>query len=240
MSEFTAGSESPAGSEPAAGSDSIRVSGVEPALILATRNAHKLGELREILGPELPELDLETLVSVTDVAGATGVVLPEPVEDEVTFEGNALIKARQIAREYGVPGLADDSGLAVDVLGGAPGVFSARWSGRHGDDRANLELLLAQLADVKPEHRGAAFVCAAALVMPDGREFTTVGRMAGTLRYEPTGTNGFGYDPIFQPAGYDVTSAELEPDAKNAISHRGDAFRQMAPIIRREVLGAPA
>lgn len=198
---------------------------VQPRLVLATRNAHKLDELREILAPLIPDLDPSAIVS------AAQFDLPEPVEDAVTFAGNALIKARQIAADTGIPAVADDSGLCVDVLGGAPGIFSARWSGKHGDDRANLELLLAQLADVGPAHRGAYFACAAAFVMPDGREWTLEGRMDGTLRYEPVGENGFGYDPIFQPEGYDVTSAQLSAEEKNAISHRGKAFEAIAPVI---------
>lgn len=198
---------------------------VRPRLVLATRNSHKLQELREILAPLMPGVDLNSIVSAAEFD------LPEPVEDAVTFAGNALIKARQIAQETGIPAVADDSGLCVDVLGGAPGIFSARWSGKHGDDRANLELLLAQLADVGEANRGAHFACAAALVLPDGREWTLEGRMDGTLRFEPVGENGFGYDPIFQPEGYDVTSAQLSAEEKNAISHRGKAFEAIAPVI---------
>lgn len=199
-------------------------------LVLATRNPHKVGELRDILTPLIDGLMPEMIISAADFD------LPEPVEDEVTFIGNALIKARQIARELGVPAVADDSGLRVDVLGGAPGIFSARWSGVHGNDRGNLDLLLGQLADVKPEYRGAQFVCAAAVVHPDGREWTTEGQLQGTLRYERSGEKGFGYDPIFQPHGYDVTNAELAPEEKNSISHRGKAFRAIAPVIA-EILG---
>ena len=147
-------------------------------LVLATRNAHKVEELRAILSTLLPELPAEAVI------GAAGLDVPEPVEDGVTFEQNALIKARALARATGLPAVADDSGLAVDVLGGAPGIFSARWSGRHGDDRANLELLLAQLADVPAEHRGARFVCAAALVSPDGSEVVEIGE-AGALFATP-------------------------------------------------------
>jgi XTP/dITP diphosphohydrolase len=130
--------------------------------------------------------------------------------------------------------VADDSGLAVDVLGGAPGFLSARWSGRHGDDRANLELLLAQLGDVEtPEHRGAAFVCAAALAVPDGEDLVRFGRMPGTLAFEPRGENGFGYDPILVPTGETRTCAELEPAEKNAMSHRGQAMRALLPELTR-------
>ncbi|WP_029289551.1 RdgB/HAM1 family non-canonical purine NTP pyrophosphatase [Cellulomonas sp. HZM] len=194
-------------------------------LVLATHNAHKVGELRAILAPVLPDLDLSTVVGSREVGG------PEPVEDGLTFEANALIKARALAAHTGLPAVADDSGLAVDVLGGAPGIFSARWSGSHGDDAANLALLLAQLADIAPEHRGARFVCAAAIVTPDGREHVERGELVGTLTLEPRGTGGFGYDPALQPLGERRTCAELTPDEKNAISHRGQAFRALAPVI---------
>ena len=129
-----------------------------------------------------------------------------------------------------------DSGLCVDVLGGAPGIFSARWAGRHGDDKANLDLLLAQLSDIAEEHRGAHFACAAALALPDGRERVVEGRLRGVLRHAPAGTNGFGYDPILQPDGETRTCAELSPEEKNAISHRGKAFRALVPVVR-ELLG---
>ncbi|MEW6860107.1 RdgB/HAM1 family non-canonical purine NTP pyrophosphatase [Trueperella pyogenes] len=191
-------------------------------IILATRNAHKVEEVRNILAPLLPSVP-----SISPVPAR----LPEPVEDGATFAENAIIKANQVARELGVPAIADDSGLCVDILGGAPGIFSARWSGRHGDDAANLDLLLAQLADVKPAQRGARFVCAAALALPDGTVVVEEGHMAGQLRYERAGEGGFGYDPIFQPEGYDVTNAQLSPADKNAISHRGKAFAALAPHI---------
>ncbi|AZR00652.1 RdgB/HAM1 family non-canonical purine NTP pyrophosphatase [Trueperella pyogenes] len=191
-------------------------------IILATRNAHKVEEVRNILAPLLPSVP-----SISPVPAQ----LPEPVEDGATFAENAIIKANQVVRELGVPAIADDSGLCVDILGGAPGIFSARWSGRHGDDAANLDLLLAQLADVKPAQRGARFVCAAALALPDGTVVVEEGHMAGQLRYERAGEGGFGYDPIFQPEGYDVTNAQLSPADKNAISHRGKAFAALAPHI---------
>lgn len=191
-------------------------------IILATRNAHKVEEVRNILAPLLPSVP-----SISPVPAQ----LPEPVEDGATFAENAIIKANQVARELGVPAIADDSGLCVDILGGAPGIFSARWSGTHGDDAANLDLLLAQLADVKPVQRGARFVCAAALALPDGTVVVEEGHMAGQLRYERAGEGGFGYDPIFQPEGYDVTNAQLSPADKNAISHRGKAFAALAPHI---------
>lgn len=194
-------------------------------LVLATHNAHKVRELREILVPALPGLDAASIVGAGDV-GAT-----EPVEDGLTFAENALIKARAIAAFTGLPAVADDSGLAVDVLGGAPGIFSARWSGRHGDDAANLELLLAQLADIAPEHRTARFMCAAALVTPDGREEVRTGSLDGVLATEPRGAHGFGYDPVLVPLGETRTCAELTPAEKNAISHRGKAFRALAPLV---------
>ncbi len=155
----------------------------------------------------------------------------------MTFAENALIKARALVAATGLPAVADDSGLAVDVLGGAPGIFSARWAGRHGDDVANLELLLAQLGDVPAGHRAAGFVCAAALVTPDGTEVVRTGEMRGTLLTAPRGENGFGYDPILQPdeqpgaPGTPRSAAELSPAEKNAISHRGKAFRALAPAI---------
>jgi len=195
-------------------------------VVLATRNDHKVVELRAILADVCAELGLE-VVGASEWPDA-----PDVVEDEVTFEGNARLKAVALARHTGLPALADDSGLAVDVLGGAPGIFSARWSGRHGDDRANLELLLAQLADVKDEHRGAAFVCAAVLAMPSGEVRATEGRMPGRLAREPKGTSGFGYDPILVVEGDSRHAAELSPHEKNAISHRGKAFRAMVPHLR--------
>jgi XTP/dITP diphosphohydrolase len=198
-----------------------------PRLVLATHNPHKLGELRAILGPAMPGLDLDTVVTAPDLGAA------EPVEDGLTFAANALIKARALAAATGLPAVADDSGLAVDVLGGAPGIFSARWCGHHGDDAANLELLLAQLADIAPEHRGARFVCAAALVTPDGTEVVETGEMIGTLATAQRGSNGFGYDPVLVPLGETRTSAELSPEEKNAISHRGQAFRALVPAIAR-------
>jgi XTP/dITP diphosphohydrolase len=198
-----------------------------PRLVLATHNAHKVGELRDILHavPALAGL------APGDVVGARDLGAPEPVEDGVTFEANALIKARALAAFSGLPAVADDSGIAVDVLGGSPGVFSARWSGRHGDDDANLDLLLAQLSDVPDEHRGARFVCAAALVTPDGAEVVRLGEMRGTLLRARCGAGGFGYDPIFRPDGESRSSAELSADEKNAISHRGKAFRALAPDV---------
>lgn len=204
---------------------------MSPRLVLATHNAHKLREVRAILAATIPGFDPDDVVSAPDLGA------DEPVEDGVTFAENALVKARAIAAHTHLPAVADDSGLAVDVLGGAPGIFSARWCGRHGDDRANLDLLLAQLADVPDAHRGAAFVCAAALVLPDGREVVEVGELRGRLLRAPVGEGGFGYDPILAPDGEARSSAQLTPAEKNAISHRGKAFRALAPRIA-DALGA--
>ncbi|GAA3622727.1 RdgB/HAM1 family non-canonical purine NTP pyrophosphatase [Streptomyces sp. S1A] len=197
-------------------------------LILATRNAHKVRELEAILSAAGLDLTLVGADAYPEV--------PDVKETGLTFAENALLKARTLARATSVPAVADDSGLCVDVLGGAPGIFSARWAGRHGDDRANLDLLLAQLSDIDDPHRTAHFACAAALALPDGTERVVEGRLAGTLRREPAGTGGFGYDPILQPEGETRTCAELSPDEKNAISHRGQAFRALAPVVR-ELLG---
>lgn len=197
-------------------------------LVLATRNQHKVAELRAILGAA--GLDVE-------LVGADAYPeIPDVPETGVTFAENALLKAHALARATGLPAVADDSGLCVDVLNGAPGIFSARWAGKHGDDTANLELLLAQLSDIAEPHRGAHFACAAALALPDGTERVVEGRLLGTLRTTPTGDGGFGYDPILQPLGETRTCAELTPAEKNAISHRGQAFRALAPVVR-ELLG---
>jgi XTP/dITP diphosphohydrolase len=194
-------------------------------VLLATRNPKKLVELQRILDAALGAGSV-TLVSLDDVPSYV-----EVPESGLTFEANALIKAREGANHTGLPTVADDSGLAVDALNGMPGVFSARWSGRHGDDQANLDLVLAQISDVADDQRGAAFVCAAAFVLPDGREYTVDGRMAGRLARAGRGSNGFGYDPIFVADGQERTNAELDPAEKDAISHRGKAFRALAAII---------
>jgi XTP/dITP diphosphohydrolase len=195
-------------------------------VVLATHNRGKLAELRDLLAAALPGADVERLVVDAAAAGA-----PDVVEDGTTFEANALLKARAAAAATGLIAVADDSGLAVDVLGGAPGIFSARWSGRHGDDAANLRLLLAQLSDVPDAHRGAQFVCAAALVTPDGREHVETGTLRGALLREPAGDGGFGYDPVLRPDGSDRTCAELTRAEKNAISHRGLAMRALLPHL---------
>ncbi|MDX6312021.1 MAG: XTP/dITP diphosphohydrolase [Streptomyces sp.] len=199
-----------------------------PRLVLATRNAHKITELHAILASAGLDVDLVGADAYPDV--------PDVKETGTTFAANALLKAHALARATGLPAIADDSGLCVDVLGGAPGIFSARWSGTHGDDRANLELLLAQLSDIDDAHRGAHFACAAALALPDGTERVVEAQLLGTLRHTPVGDGGFGYDPILQPLGDTRTCAELTPDEKNAISHRGNAFRALVPMVRELLL----
>jgi XTP/dITP diphosphohydrolase len=188
--------------------------------LLATRNTKKLEELRRILS-DVNVVGLDDVPSYVEVP-----------ETGLTFADNALLKAREGVRHTGLPTIADDSGIAVDALNGMPGVFSARWSGKHGDDRANLELLLAQVGDVPDEHRGAAFVCAAALVLPDGREIVTHGEHRGRLIRAPRGEGGFGYDPMFLADGQTRTNAELTPEEKDAISHRGKAFRELATRLK--------
>lgn len=195
-------------------------------VVLASHNVGKLRELQRILAAAVPGLAEEAVVS------SAGIDLPDVVEDQVTFEGNALLKARAAAAATGLPAVADDSGLAVDVLGGAPGILSARWSGRHGDDAANNALLLAQLADIPERHRGARFVCAAAWATPDGQEIVERGEMPGRLLTAPRGEGGFGYDPLFLPEGSDRAAAELTSAEKDAASHRGRALRALAPALR--------
>lgn len=203
-------------------------------LVLATRNQGKVRELRALLAaePALAGLDLETAVVDAVTAGCS-----EIPETGVTFEQNSLLKAREVSRQTGLPAVADDSGLAVEVLGGAPGIFSARWAGEQASDENNRELLMQQLADVPEEHRAAAFVSVASLVTPEGAEHTAEGRLEGSLLTEARGEGGFGYDPILQPAGESRSTAELSMEEKNAISHRGKAFAALAPRIV-EVLAA--
>jgi XTP/dITP diphosphohydrolase len=195
----------------------------EPALLLATRNPKKLAELRRIL--EASRVD----VALADLSGYPA--MPEVAETGATFQENALLKARATVEYTGLPAVAEDSGLCVDALNGMPGVLSARWSGGHGDDEANLKLVLAQLADVPAKRRGAHFEASATLVLPAGAEHTTEGSVFGTITTEPRGSNGFGYDPIFLPDGYQLTTAEMSEQDKDAISHRGRALRHLAPII---------
>jgi XTP/dITP diphosphohydrolase len=197
-------------------------------LLLATRNTSKLTELRRILA--------EDLGAGVEVLGLADVPeYPEAPETGATFAENALAKARDAVAATGLAAVADDSGLAVDALAGMPGVLSARWVGRHGDDEGNLHLVLGQLGDVPDERRGAAFVCAAALVVPGGSETVEHGEWRGTLVRSPRGSGGFGYDPIFVPDGERRTSAELSPAEKDAASHRGRAFRALLPALRELV-----
>jgi XTP/dITP diphosphohydrolase len=193
-------------------------------VVLATRNAAKLRELARILGAEDHGEQIR-LAGLDEFPGA-----PDVPETGATFEENALLKARAIADYTGLPAVADDSGLCVDALNGMPGVLSARWAGGHGDDRANLELVLAQVADVPGARLGARFVCAAALVVK-GREWVVTGQVEGRLIRAPRGSGGFGYDPIFLPDGFGQTTAEMTAEAKDAISHRGRAFRALTPFI---------
>jgi XTP/dITP diphosphohydrolase len=189
--------------------------------VLATRNSHKAEELKRIL--EELALDCE-LLTVADFPGA-----PEVEETESTFEGNALLKARALAKFTGLAAIADDSGICVDALDGNPGVLSARWSGATENvDKANLDLVLEQTKDVASEKRGAKFVCAAAAVFPDGKELVSIGEMAGSLLTAPIGENGFGYDPIFVPKGFEISTAQMSAAEKDAISHRGKALNQLA------------
>ncbi|WP_313405196.1 RdgB/HAM1 family non-canonical purine NTP pyrophosphatase [Aeromicrobium sp.] len=195
-------------------------------IVLASGNAKKLDELRRILEPLVPGVEVLGLKDVEPY--------DEPAETEPTFEGNALIKAREATRVTGLPALADDSGICVDALNGMPGVLSARWSGvpkDQGGDAANNRLLLAQLADVPDERRGATFRCAMALVMPDGTEIVEVGEMPGRVLHAEQGEGGFGYDPLFAAAGHDVSTAELSREDKDEISHRGRALRAIAPTV---------
>ncbi|KAA9162129.1 RdgB/HAM1 family non-canonical purine NTP pyrophosphatase [Amycolatopsis acidicola] len=194
-------------------------------VLLATRNAKKLGELRRIV--EAAGLSGIEVLGLADVDE-----FEEAPETGATFEDNALAKARDAAAATGLPSVADDSGISVDALNGMPGVLSARWAGKHGDDQANLELVLAQTSDTPDERRGAGFVCAAALVVPGGDEQVVRGEWRGTLLREARGTNGFGYDPIFRPEGEERSSAELSPAEKDSVSHRGRALRALLPHLR--------
>ena len=195
-----------------------------PRVVLATRNPHKVGELRRILADVgVSGIDLVSLADLSDV--------PDVAETGQTFAENAVLKATAVAVATKLCAIADDSGLSVDALGGMPGVLSARWAGRHGDDTANLALVLGQLADVPDDRRTAAFVCAASMALPTGSVVVEEGQVRGRLATEPRGTNGFGYDPIFVPDGDTRTMAELPPGDKDAISHRGRAFRALIPHL---------
>ena len=192
-------------------------------LLVASRNRKKLAELRRVLDGAGVAM---TLLSLDDVAP-----FDEAPETAATFEENALAKARDAFRASGLPAVADDSGLEVDALNGMPGVLSARWSGRHGEDRANTALLLAQMGDVPDARRGAAFVSACALVSPAG-EVVVRGEWPGSIVRQPRGDGGFGYDPVFLPSGSDRTAAELTPEEKDAASHRGRALAALLPALR--------
>jgi XTP/dITP diphosphohydrolase len=196
-------------------------------VVLATNNVKKLAELRRLVAAEAPDIEV---LGLSDVAA-----YPEPAETERTFEGNALLKARACALATGLAALADDSGLAVDVLNQMPGVRSARWAGPGASDEENNALLVRQLDDVPPAERTARFVCAMALVLPDGTEHVRLGEMHGRLAVSPAGQNGFGYDPLFVAEGYDMTNGELDPGTKDAISHRGRAVRAILPVLTAEL-----
>ena len=193
-------------------------------VVIASRNDHKIEEMRRIL--EQGGLDIE-LVGTGEFPD-----LPDVEETCATFAANALLKARAVSEFTGLPAVGDDSGLCVDALNGMPGILSARWSGTHGNDQANLELLLAQISQVPIDRRGASFVCAAAYVHPDGTEFVVEGQMPGALIDTPRGENGFGYDPIFVPRGHQVTSAEMTSELKDSISHRGKALASFAAALK--------
>ena len=197
-------------------------------LLLATRNKGKIEEFHRILEEIAPgEIELVGLDQFPDLADVE--------ETGSTFEENALLKARQMSAATGLPAIADDSGLCVDALGGDPGIFSARWSGVHGDDEANLQKVLDQIKDVPDADRTAYFICVAALVLVDGASHCEEGRFHGQLLHHPVGENGFGYDPIFSPDGYSISSAQMSAADKDAISHRGKALRAIAPHVRKMV-----
>ena len=187
-------------------------------LVLATHNAHKVKEVAAILEPLVPGLEL------------LGYEGPEPIEDGSSFLENSLIKARAAFLHTGMTSIADDSGLAIEIMGGSPGIFSARWSGEK-DDEKNRDLVLAQLRDVPVGNRAASFVCTISLVGESG-EVSFTGVLPGHIKASASGTNGFGYDPIFIPEGFEVSSAELEPEVKNSISHRSMALSQLASYLR--------
>jgi XTP/dITP diphosphohydrolase len=193
-------------------------------LVIASRNDHKIQEMRRIL--EQAGLDME-LVGTAEFPD-----LPDVEETGSTFAANAMLKARAVSEFTGLPAVGDDSGLCVDALNGMPGILSARWSGTHGNDQANLELLLTQISQVPSDRRGASFICAAAYVHPDGTEFVVEGQMSGTLIDAPVGTNGFGYDPIFVPQGHQITSAQMSAELKDSISHRGKALTALVDQLK--------
>ena len=193
-------------------------------LLLATRNKGKIEEFRRILeeiaAGQIELVGLDQFPNLHDVD-----------ETGSTFEENALLKAREMCAASGIPAIADDSGLCVDFLNGEPGIYSARWAGVHGDDAANNAKLLQELIHVPDGKRTAYFICVTALVMPDGRETTREGRFYGSIGHEPVGKNGFGYDPLFQPDGLSISSAQMSASEKDAISHRGKSLRAIAPFV---------
>ena len=193
-------------------------------LLLATRNKGKIEEFRRILediaAGEIELVGLEQFPDLHDVN-----------ETGSTFEENALLKAREMCLASGIPAIADDSGLCVDFLNGDPGIFSARWAGTHGDDRANTAKVLESLLEVPDQKRGAHFTCAAALALPDGRTHVEQARFDGWILHTPVGDQGFGYDPIFRPEGFQISSAQMSAEAKDAISHRGKSLRAIAPHV---------
>lgn len=191
-------------------------------LVLATRNKGKIAEVERLISQYAGNINLRSVADFN---------LDDVEETGTTFEENALLKAATIARLTGLPALADDSGISIDALDGAPGVYSARWSGVHGDDAANIAKVLKELDGVPDSDRGAQFVSVIALALPDGRHIMVRGEVHGTVRHEPIGEYGFGYDPIFQPDGYEITTAQMDPELKDSISHRGRALREIAPKI---------
>jgi len=193
-------------------------------LVLATRNQGKITEFRRILDALAPgAIELIGVDQFPDLVDVD--------ETGSTFEENSLLKARYTCQATGLPAIADDSGLCVDALNGDPGIFSARWAGTHGNDQANLEKVLAQLEDVPDEKRTAHFMCVASLVLPDGREQVAEGRFEGHILHAPVGENGFGYDPIFQPLGLSISSAQMSAEEKDLVSHRGKSLRSIAPHV---------
>ena len=193
-------------------------------LLLATRNQGKIVEFRRILDALAPgEIELVGLDQFPD--------LHDVDETGSTFQENALLKAREMSEATGLPAIADDSGLCVDALNGDPGIFSARWAGSHGNDKANLEKVLEQLTDVADEKRTAYFICVAALYLPNGTTHCEEGRFYGSILKSPVGENGFGYDPIFQPDGLTISSAQMSSEEKDEVSHRGKALRAIAPHV---------
>ncbi|MFM2155092.1 MAG: hypothetical protein RL382_993 [Actinomycetota bacterium] len=193
-------------------------------LVLATRNQGKIAEFRRILDELAPgQIELIGVDQFPDLVDVD--------ETGSTFEENSLLKSRYTCDATGLPAIADDSGLCVDVLNGDPGIFSARWAGIHGNDQANIEKLLEQLKDVPDNNRTAHFTCVASLAMPDGRVQVAEGRFEGHILHAPVGGNGFGYDPIFQPLGLSISSAQMSAQEKDVVSHRGKSLRAIAPHV---------